>query len=63
MIEKKLVCIKLEDGNRLLPKYYLESKVFQLLCIPWKDALVVKILGKNLGYNIMKGRLQNLWKL
>jgi hypothetical protein len=63
MIEKKLVRIELEDGNRLLPKVYLEPKVFQDLCTPWKDAIVIKLLGKNLGYNTMKDRLQKVWKL
>ena len=62
MIEKKLVRIEHENGNRLLPKVYLEPKIFQELCTPWKDALVVKLLGKNLGYNIMKDRLQKVWK-
>ncbi|XP_045792004.1 uncharacterized protein LOC123886756 [Trifolium pratense] len=63
MIEKKLVRIELEDGNRLLPKVYLEPNVFQELCTPWKDALVVKLLGKKLGYYTMKERLQRVWKL
>lgn len=27
------------------------------------DALVVKLLGKSLGYNTMKERLQKIWKL
>jgi len=39
MIEKQLVRIELEDGIRLLPKVYLEPKVFQELCTPWKDAM------------------------
>jgi hypothetical protein len=63
MIEKKLVRIELEDGNRLLPKIHIEPQVFQELCTPWKDALVVKLLGKNIGYNTMKERLQKIWKL
>ncbi|MCH79387.1 hypothetical protein A2U01_0000136 [Trifolium medium] len=63
MIAKKLVRIELEDGNRLLPKVYIEPKVFQDLCTPWKDAIVVKLLGKTLGYNTMKERLQKIWKL
>ncbi|MCI54747.1 hypothetical protein A2U01_0075997, partial [Trifolium medium] len=63
MIAKKLVCIELEDGNRLLPKVHIEPKVFQDLCTPWKDAIVVKLLGKTIGYNAMKERLQKVWKL
>lgn len=63
MIQKQLVRIELEDDNRLLPKVYLEPKVFQELCTPWKDAIVVKLLGKNLGYNVMRDRLQKIWRL
>ncbi|PNY14400.1 hypothetical protein L195_g011081 [Trifolium pratense] len=63
MLEKKLVRIELENGNRLLPKIHLDPQVFQELCTPWKDALVVKLLGKKLGYHTMKERLQKVWKL
>jgi hypothetical protein len=63
MIAKKLVRIELEDGNRLLPRVYIEPKVFEDLCTPWKDPIVVKLLGKNLSYNTMKERLQKVWKL
>lgn len=63
LVEKKLVCIELEAGNRLLPKVYLEPNVFQELCTPWKDMLVLKLLWKPLGYNTMKERLQKVWKL
>jgi len=63
MLEKKLVRIELENGKRLLPKVYLEPQTFQELCTPWKDALVVKLLGNNLGYNTMKDQLHKIWKL
>jgi hypothetical protein len=63
MLEKNLVRIEHENGNRLLPKVYLDPSVFQELCTPWKDALVVKLLGKNIGYNTMKDRLHRIWKL
>jgi len=62
MIEKKLVRIEHENGNRLLPKVHLEQSVFQQLCTPWKDAIVVKLLGKNLGYHTMRERLQKTWR-
>jgi hypothetical protein len=41
----------------------LEPNVFQELCTPWKYVLVVKLLGKTLGYNTMKERLQKVWTL
>lgn len=46
--------IDLEAGNWLLPKVYLDDKVFDELCEPWIYALVVKLLGKNMGYLVMK---------
>lgn len=36
--------------------------MFQDLCEHWKDTSVIKLLGKNVGYIIMKDRLQRLWK-
>jgi hypothetical protein len=62
MIENKLVRIELENGNRLLPKVYIDPTTFNELCTPWKDALVVKLLGKTLSYHSMKDRLQKVWK-
>jgi len=63
MIAKKLVRIEHEHGNRLLPKVFLETKAFEDTCTPWKDALVIKLLGKTLGYNTLKDRLKKVWKL
>ena len=51
-----------EGGNRLLPKFTIDAKVFEQLCIPWKKCLVVKLLGKSIGYLIMKEKLQSTWK-
>ncbi|WJX71617.1 hypothetical protein P8452_55593 [Trifolium repens] len=62
LIQQKLVRIEHEDGNRLLPKVYLDDSVFEGLCSSWKDALVIKLLGKNLGYQVMKERLQKIWR-
>lgn len=33
---------------------YLDGKVFQELHGPWNDALVIKLLGKSIGYGMMK---------
>lgn len=62
LIEKNLVSIVHEHGNRLLPKVYLNQEVFNDLCAPWRDSLVVKLLGKTVGYNMMKEKLKRVWK-
>lgn len=43
-VARKLDRIEHEDGNRLLPNVYLDESVFQELCSPSKDALVIKLL-------------------
>jgi len=63
MIAKKLVRIEHEHGIRLLLKVFLETKVFEDMCTPWKDALVINLLGKTLGYNTLKDRLKKIWKV
>ncbi|XP_045804092.1 uncharacterized protein LOC123897478 [Trifolium pratense] len=63
LIANGLMKVTLEEGNRLLPKVTMDEKLFQELCNPWKEALVVKLLGKNVGFNMMKDRLQKLWRL
>ncbi|GAU35182.1 hypothetical protein TSUD_319920 [Trifolium subterraneum] len=54
--------VELIRGNRLMSMLHVERTVIEELSIPWKDALVVKLLGKNLGYGIMKKKLESVWK-
>ncbi|PNX98041.1 hypothetical protein L195_g021281, partial [Trifolium pratense] len=63
LIAQQLVRIEHEGGNRLLPKVYLDDKVFKGMCSSWTDAIMVKLLGKTLGNKGMKDRLQKIWKL
>ncbi|GAU39341.1 hypothetical protein TSUD_60920 [Trifolium subterraneum] len=63
LIANKMAQIELVQDNRLMPMLHVEQKIMEDLMVPWKDALVVKLLGKNLGYNIMKNKLENVWKL
>lgn len=41
----------------------VDKKLQEELSIPWNDALVVNLLGNNLGFNIMKAKLDKLWNL
>lgn len=42
---------------------YLDEKVKENLSFSWKDALVVKLLGKKIGYVTIKDKLKAIWKL
>lgn len=54
MVANKAVNIEVVNGNRLLPMLHVEGKLKEQLSQSWKDALVVKRLGKQLGYNVMR---------
>lgn len=55
--------IVFEDDNPLKPIVHIDDSIFNGLCAPWQDALVVKLLGKNIGFQAMKDHLTRIWKL
>jgi len=63
LLTKKLASIEYEDGNPFKPMVHIEDLVFEGLCAPWQDALVVKLLGKHIAYPFLKGKLTRMWKL
>ncbi|XP_006601654.1 uncharacterized protein LOC114391698 [Glycine soja] len=63
LIKEKLAKIVFEDDNPLKPIVHIDDSIFNGLCAPWQDALVVKLLGKNIGFQAMKDHLTRIWKL
>ena len=53
MLEKKLASLDFLDGDRLYLIISLEKEVVDRICVPWKDALIVKFLGKDVGFFTM----------
>src|ERR1044072_1455398 len=51
------------NGNRLLPKMYVDRSVISEMCGPWEKAQVVGMLGKKLGYRTMKSKFAYIWRL
>ncbi|KAH1213844.1 hypothetical protein GmHk_14G041722 [Glycine max] len=62
-IKEKLAKIVFEDDNHLKPIVHIDDSVFNGLYAPWQDALVVKLLGKNIGFQAIKDCLTRIWKL
>ena len=44
-------------------KIFLERSICKKLSAPWEDALLIKLLGRNVGFIIMQDRLKKLWQL
>jgi hypothetical protein len=51
----KLECV---DGNRLFPSFSIEKTEYEHICQPWKDCLVVKLLGKSIGYLMLREKIR-----
>ncbi|KAG4967448.1 hypothetical protein JHK87_033099 [Glycine soja] len=56
LLKENLAKIVYEDNNSL-KMVHVADYVFDGLCAPSQDALVVKLLGKNIGFHAMKDRL------
>lgn len=50
------------DDNPLLPELSISPKLKVALCEPWENALVVKPLGRNIGYMTLEKKVKELWK-
>ena len=62
LLKKGLARVEFDRGNRLYLKLYLDKTILDEIDMPWKDALIVKLLGKEIGFLAMRDRLHKLWK-
>ncbi|CAL0309883.1 unnamed protein product [Lupinus luteus] len=63
LIAQNLMTAEFENDNPLLPCVTIHESVVEELCSSLRDALVVTLLGKRMGYVALRERLQRLWKL
>ncbi|GAU32943.1 hypothetical protein TSUD_153600 [Trifolium subterraneum] len=63
LIGQKLFRIEFENGDRRRPRCYADDSVLKDLWLPWQHAIIVKLLGKTLGFLTMRDRLRAIWKL
>ncbi|KAH9742594.1 hypothetical protein KPL70_002998 [Citrus sinensis] len=57
-LEEEDVCCK-EDES--MPYIAFSQRVHDRLAKPWANSVVVKTLGRNLGYRVISERLKKLW--
>ncbi|XP_057418469.1 uncharacterized protein LOC130712667 [Lotus japonicus] len=63
LVEQGKMKISLVENNRLLPQITTDKAVLDEMSAPWKEALVVCLLGKTLGFRTMKSKLASTWRL
>ena len=49
------------DGQ--IPSIFFSQKVYEQLVKPWHKTIVVKLLGRNIGYNALCSCLETLWSM
>ena len=61
LLQKNLACMEFLRGDRLYPCFSFDKVILEKISSPWKNALVVKLLGKDLGFLVMRDRLKKMW--
>ncbi|GKV14724.1 hypothetical protein SLEP1_g25550 [Rubroshorea leprosula] len=56
----------LEDGSNptqvKVPKVRIPKEIWQRLCAPWTNAVIIKLLGKSINYHVLHARLLKEWR-
>ncbi|KAI9076940.1 hypothetical protein K1719_041102 [Acacia pycnantha] len=55
------LCIIKEDPNRNFPTFSFSDKMKKRLYKAWDKAVIVKLLGRDIGYMLLQSILQPLW--
>ncbi|GKV16524.1 hypothetical protein SLEP1_g27155 [Rubroshorea leprosula] len=48
--------------KKSIPKAYIPKAIWQKLCAPWKNSLIVNLLGKRVNYHLLCNRLVREWR-
>ncbi|XP_019198912.1 PREDICTED: uncharacterized protein LOC109192673 [Ipomoea nil] len=51
-----------EDDDPLCPTIRLTKKEIAAIRAPWKKTLIIKVMGRKVGYAYLKRRLTSMWK-
>ncbi|GLT25060.1 hypothetical protein SLA2020_002140 [Shorea laevis] len=45
-----------------IPKAFIPKEIWQKLCVPWRNSLIIKLLGKRINYHLLRSRLSREWR-
>ena len=63
LLQQKLAQIYFEEGDMTRPRVFFEDFIVEEVSIAWRDALVIKLLGKSLGFVIIREKVKAMWSL
>lgn len=48
-----------DDGT--MPTIKFSKRIHDKLIKPWQNSMIVKLLGRNIGYNVLCNRMKVMW--
>lgn len=51
-----------EEEDPYYPVVLLSKEEYLAMCKPWRNALIIKILGHKVGYSVIISRIMQMWK-
>ncbi|KAH9777844.1 DUF4283 domain-containing protein [Citrus sinensis] len=51
-----------ENKDGTMPSITFSDRIHEKLCEPWKNSMIVKLLGRTIGYRTLCTRLNAMWK-
>lgn len=61
LLASKKMELHYHEQNPLLPKFFVSPELREILAEPWKKALVMKPLGRNVGFMTFEKKVKELW--
>lgn len=55
------LCQVIEDPQRNFPTFIFSKRMKQRMYKAWTNSVIVKLLGRNIGYKALETRIQSLW--
>ncbi|XP_028770079.1 uncharacterized protein LOC114727545 [Neltuma alba] len=55
------LCRMIEDPKRNFPTFVFSGRMKKRLYKAWKRAVILKLLGRSIGFKALKSRLQGMW--
>ncbi|KAF7824606.1 Zinc finger, CCHC-type [Senna tora] len=63
LIERELIKIDYHQGNPALPNVIIDDSILKELSKVWENTIIIKVLGRDVGYKYLLNRVKTLWKL
>ncbi|KAJ4830424.1 hypothetical protein Tsubulata_023054 [Turnera subulata] len=50
------------NGNRLHLSFELDKEYYKQMCAPWRESVILKVIGRDIGYKALHTPLLQVWK-